>query len=622
MAEVKGAGTVLQDEWKAEGVLNAIDRQFADLMLQLDGGSSPELWLAAALASHVVQKGNVCLDLKSAAGKPWQEEDSAATLICPPCDVWLASLQGTKPVGRPGEFKPLILDGSGRLYLHRYWRYERILVEFFRSRIQAPDPEVDLALLRSGLDRLFPGYGGEQPDYQRVAALAAVCKTLAVIAGGPGTGKTSTVVKILALLLEQARDLRLRIALAAPTGKAAARLRESVKKAKREMPCPAGILDLIPEEVSTLHRLLGWIPHSTRFRFDQSNPLPFEAVVVDEASMIDLPLMAKLARALPAQCRLILLGDRDQLASVQPGAVFGDICGAGELPGWSMDFARLVEKGSGEHLMCGPAPGSTAGLQNSIVTLQKNYRFGEGSGIAAVSRLVNAGEGENALEAASGGRYTDIAWLDLPPPAQLEQALEAVILECYSPYLETSAPEAVFESFNRFRILCAVRRGPFGVTAVNQAVMNILERAGLIEPRERWFHGQPVLITVNDYQQKLFNGDVGIVLAAARDPAADAPRRVYFPAEGGGFRKLLPMRLPEHEIVYAMTVHKSQGSEFDRVLLILPPVPSPVLTRELIYTGITRASRRVGIWGSRPVFVEAAVRRTERTSGLRDALWP
>ena len=301
MAEVKGAGTVLQDEWKAEGVLNAIDRQFADLMLQLDGGSSPELWLAAALASHVVQKGNVCLDLKSAAGKPWQEEDSAATLICPPCDVWLASLQGTKPVGRPGEFKPLILDGSGRLYLHRYWRYERILVEFFRSRIRAPDPEVDLALLRSGLDRLFPGYGGEQPDYQRVAALAA------------------------------------------PTGKAAARLRESVKKAKREMPCPAGILDLIPEEVSTLHRLLGWIPHSTRFRFDQSNPLPFEAVVVDEASMIDLPLMAKLARALPAQCRLILLGDRDQLASVQPGAVFGDICGAGELPGWSMDFARLVE---------------------------------------------------------------------------------------------------------------------------------------------------------------------------------------------------------------------------------------------------------------------------------------
>jgi exodeoxyribonuclease V alpha subunit len=385
--------------------------------------------------------------------------------------------------------------------------------------------------------------------------------------------------------------------------------------------CPADILDLIPEEVSTLHRLLGWVPHSTRFRFGESNPLPFEVVVVDEASMIDLPLIANLARALPARCRLILLGDRDQLASVQPGAVFGDICGAGIPPGWSMEFARLIERGSGERLANGAAAGGTAGLQDSIVTLRKNYRFGEGSGIAAVSRRVNAGEGANALEAASCGKNQDIAWSDLPPPAKLENALEAVILECDRPYPEASAPEAVFETFNRFRILCAVRRGPFGVTAVNQAVMNIPERAGLIEPRERWFRGQPVLITVNDYQQKLFNGDVGIVLPDTEGPAADAPRRVYFPAEGGGFRRLLPMRLPEHEIVYAITVHKSQGSEFDRVLLILPPVPTPVLTREPIYTGITRASQRVEIWGTRLVFVEAAARRISRTSGLRDALW-
>ena len=623
MAEVTGTSGVRPDDWVAQGSLTAIDRQFADLIVQLAGNRSSELWLGAALASNAVQKGNVCLDLKSAAGKPWFEEESAAddTLVCPPWEGWRDALKGVKPVGAPGEFKPLILDDAGRLYLYRYWRYEKILADFFKVRIQAPAPDVDFPLLRRGFDRLFPRDGAEQPDYQRIAVLAAVCRTLAVIAGGPGTGKTSTVVKILALLLEQSQGTRLRIALAAPTGKSAARLRDSVKKAKQGMHSPAEILDLIPEEVSTLHRLLGSVPHSTRFRFDEMNPLPFDAVVVDEASMIDLPLMAKLARALPPRCRLILLGDRDQLASVQPGAVFGDICGAGAPPAWSAEFGRLVEQGSGERMPAGKALCSTAGLQDSIVTLQKNYRFGAGSGIAAVSRQVNMGEGENALEAVSGGRHEDIAWMDLPSPGNLESALQAIILECYSSYLEAATPEAAFEAFNRFRILCAVRRGPFGVAAVNQAVMNILDRAGLINAKDRWFLGQPVLITVNDYQQKLFNGDIGIIHPDTEDSGNGAPMRVFFAAEGGGFRKILPMRLPEHETVYAMTVHKSQGSEFDRVLLILPPIQTPVLTRELLYTGITRAMRRVEIWGSRPVFLEAAGRRIERTSGLRDALW-
>ena len=612
------------DNWSAQGLLNAIDRQFADLIVQLAGNRSSELWLGAALASNAVQRGNVCLDLKSAAGMPWSEEEPAANnhLVCPSWEVWCGALTGAKPVGTPGEFKPLILDDAGRLYLYRYWHYEKMLADFFQARSQAAALEVDFPLLRRGLDRLFPRDGPEQPDYQRIAVLAAVCRTLAVIAGGPGTGKTSTVVKILALLLEQARGTRLRIALAAPTGKAAARLRESVKKAKQGMHSPAEILAHIPEEVSTLHRLLGSVPHSTRFRFNEMSPLPFDAVVVDEASMIDLPLMAKLAGALPPHCRLVLLGDRDQLASVQPGAVFGDICGPGVPHVWSAEFGRLVEQGAGERLAYGTALGSAAGLQDCIVTLQKNYRFGAGSGIAAASRQVNMGEGAKALEAASGGRHEDIAWMDLPPPGNLENALEAMILEYYGPYLEAATPEAAFEAFNRFRILCAVRRGPFGVAAVNQAVMNILDRAGLINAKDRLFPGQPVLITVNDYQQKLFNGDIGIILPDREDSESGAQKRVFFTAEGGGFRKILPMRLPEHETVYAMTVHKSQGSEFNRVLLILPPVPAPVLTRELIYTAITRASHRIEIWSPRPVFLEAAARRITRTSGLRDALWP
>ena len=611
------------EDWIAPDLLNDIDRQFADLITHLAGNRSLELWLGAALASHAVQNGNVCLDLKSAAGMPWFAEESAASgsLVCPPWEVWRDVLKRAKPVGQPGEFKPLILDDAGRLYLYRYWRYEQMVADFFRIRIEAPTPDINVPLLRRGLDRLFPRDGSEQPDYQRIAAFAAVNRTLAVMAGGPGTGKTSTVVKILALLLEQSQGVRLRIALAAPTGKAAARLRDAVKKAKQVMDAPAEILDRIPEEVSTLHRLLGAIPHATRFRFDEKDPLPFDIVVVDEASMIDLPLMAKLARALPRHCRLILLGDRDQLASVQPGAVFGDICGAGASPPWSGEFGSLVELGAGERLASGTVQAGAAGLQDFIVTLQKNYRFGAASGIAAVSRQVNRGEGEKALESASGGNHQDIAWLELPSPGNLESALEAIILECYGPYLRAQTPDAAFEAFNRFRILCAVRRGPYGVAAVNQAVIRILDHAGFINDDDRWFLGQPVLITVNDYHQKLFNGDVGIIFPAGEDSAKGAPKQVFFPAEGGGFRRILPMRLPEHEMVYAATVHKSQGSEFERVLLILPPVPSPVLTRELIYTGITRAMHRVEIWGTRPVFLEAAARRIKRTSGLRDALW-
>jgi exodeoxyribonuclease V alpha subunit len=619
---MSGARAVLAHEWIARGLLAGIDHRFADLIAQLSASDAPELWLGAALASSAVQNGHICLDLKAVAGKPFNNEETSGedTLICPRWEEWHEALKAAPAVGTPGAFKPLILDDAGRLYLYRYWRYERIVADFFLTRVQAPALPVDFPLLRRGLDRFFPKKDAD-PDYQRIAALAAARRSLAVITGGPGTGKTSTVVKVLTLLLQQSQGPRPRIALAAPTGKAAARLRESVKKAKQNIDCAAEIRDLIPEEVSTLHRLLGWVPHGTRFRFDARNPLPFDVVAVDEASMIDLPLMAKLVQALTPHCRLLLLGDSDQLASVQPGMVFGDICGTGAPHAWSVEFDRLIEQETGELPAPGPASGRAAGLQDSIVTLQKNYRFSAGSGIAAVSRLVNEGAGPSALEAASGGRYEDIAWADVPAPAHLEKALEQIILDRYGPSLMAATPEAAFEAFSRFRILCAVRQGPFGVAAINQAAINILERAGWINATERWFRGRPVLITVNDYQQRLFNGDIGMLHPDMEDAEDGAPKRAFFPAEGGGLRKILPMRLPEHETVYAMTVHKSQGSEFDRVLLILPPIQSPVLTRELIYTGITRAMHKVEIWGNRSVFLEAVQRRITRTSGLRSLLW-
>ncbi len=611
------------EAWISQGLLSEIDRHFADCILRLSGDGGPELWLAAALASKAVQEGHVCLDLMS-AGSLAPVEDCrapASTPACPPWEDWRKKLGRSKAVGVPGDYRPLVLDGAGRLYLYRYWRYEKTLADYLVARVRARAVPVDLPLLSEGLRRLFGGSTGECPDFQKIAACLAVSRPLAVITGGPGTGKTSTVVKILALLLEQAKGSRLRVALAAPTGKAAARLSESVKLAKRNLTFLPAVTSLIPEEASTLHRLLGSVPGGSRFRFDAANPLPVDAVAVDEASMIDLPLMAKLVQALPERARLILLGDRDQLASVQPGAVFGDICGKGATRAYSMGFRRMIEEGTGEAFAAGPAEVAPAGLQDAIVTLQRSYRFKEGSGIGAVARLVNEGRGLEAHETAAGGRFNDIAWKDLPASGFLESALEEIILDGYVPYLQAPTPEAAFEAFGRFRILCALRRGPHGVTAVNQAVMNILGRRGFINPAERWFPGQPVLVTCNDYQLKLFNGDVGIVRVDAENQGEGGQKRVYFPAEGATFRRILPMRLPEHETVYAMTVHKSQGSEFDRVLLILPQSDAQVLTRELIYTGITRARKRVEIWGSSVFFVEAAGRRIERTSGLRDALW-
>jgi len=607
------------DAWRASGHLNAIDCRFADLVLSLSSGNAPEVWLGAALASKAVQEGHVCLDLTTASEKPFADEegDGAGVCVCPPWEEWRDVLRTSKAVGAPEDFTPLVLDEAGRLYLYRYWHYEKVVAEFLRARFVESAAVLDFSILRPGLDRLFPVSDEAGPDYQRVAAMMSACRRMAVITGGPGTGKTTTVVKILAFLLELEHDRRIRIALAAPTGKAAARLRESIKKAKEELRCTPEIISRIPEEASTLHRLLGSRPHSTRFRFDAENRLPFDVVAVDEASMIDLPLMAKLVQALPPACRLILLGDKDQLASVQPGAVFGDICGREPLS-YSAEFCQMIEQGLRRRLEAGIVSSSSA--QDSIVTLRKSYRFGASSGIGTVSALVNQGAAEAALEAMTSGRYGDIRWRDLPAPGALEKALEKTILAGYGPYLKESTLEAAFKAFGAFRILCALRQGPFGVAAVNQAALSILDREGLINAAELWFRGRPVLVTRNDYQLKLFNGDIGIAFPDTDAPGESA-KSVFFPSEGRQLRKVLPMRLPENETVYAMTVHKSQGSEFDSVVIILPDNQSPVLTRELIYTGITRAKREVEIWGNRQVFMEAIGRRIARTSGLHDALW-
>jgi exodeoxyribonuclease V alpha subunit len=596
--------------------LSATDHHFADFIAR-EAGMAPEWFrLAVALASNAVGNGNICLNLADIAGREIQVDGVLRQMV--ELSVLRQGLAGLPVVGVPGEFRPLVLDGEGRLYLYRYWKYERELVQVILEKAALPVAEVDETSLAAGIARLFPGTPGEETDWQKVAALGALWGNFSVISGGPGTGKTSTVVKILALLLEQAKGEKLRIALAAPTGKSAARLKESIRVMKAGLDCSEEVRSQIPEDVTTLHRLLGVRAGSIRFRHTRENRLPFSIVIIDEASMVALPLMAKLAVALADGARVILLGDRDQLASVEAGAALGDICGGGRAEPYSRAFQAFVARVAGEKLAATAASEAKGFPNDSLTVLKRNYRFSADSGIGGAARAVNAGDGRRALELLKDGALPDIRWQDAPVPDQLKQALAGRIVAGYSPYLAAATAEEALRLFDDFRVLTALRQGPYGVTGVNGLVEEILIEKGLIERGNRWYQGRPVMITVNDYNLKLFNGDIGIVLP---DPESGGNPRVFFPSPAGGVRKVSPVRLPAHDTVFAMTIHKSQGSEFNRLLMLLPGNDSEALTRELIYTGLTRAKSAAEIWGDEEVFRSAVSRRVERTSGLREALW-
>jgi exodeoxyribonuclease V alpha subunit len=397
---------------------------------------------------------------------------------------------------------------------------------------------------------------------------------------------------VLALLLEQAGARPCRIALAAPTGKAAARLQESLVRAQAELPFTDELKARLPAEASTVHRLLGVHPDSARTRYNASNPLPVDVVIVDEASMVDLGMMARLFAAVPATARLVLLGDKDQLASVEAGAVLGDLCQAA----------------------------AHSPLQENVVWLEKNYRFGPNHGLFALSRAVNAGDPDLALPLLTADSTNTLRGVDLPTASRLKAALREWVLDAFRPVVTATEPAAALHALAQARLLVAVKQGPYGIAGVNALVEQILVEAGLIRANERWYAGRPVMVTRNEYQVGLFNGDVGVILP---HPETGELRAWFFDsAKAGALRAVAPARLPEHETVFAMTVHKSQGSEFEKVLFLLPDRLSPVLTRELVYTGITRARRDLEIWFAEPILRAAIQRRALRTSGLRDALIP
>ena len=604
---------------KTHESFSTLDRHFARMMSKLADRDTPWLLLASALVSRATSEGHVCLDLAALAGRPLPRNGTERPGIsCPALETWRGDLEASGVVGRPGDYRPLILDDCSRLYLQRYWQYEKNLADRIRTRASADSACISRDRLKAGLEKHFPPVQGEAPDWQKVAAFVSGLKRVCVISGGPGTGKSTVIARILALFMEGAAEPPLRSALAAPTGKAAARLQEAVRQGREKMALAPASKEALAPEASTIHRLLGSIRGSAYFRHHAGKPLPVDLVIVDEASMVDLALMAKLMEAIPEQATLILLGDRDQLASVEAGAVLGDICHREPSEGFSSRLAGAYFKMTGEKLPSMAEASDGPALRDCVVELRKSYRFGTESGIGSISRAVKAGDGEGALAGILHGAHDDIAWRALPTPTGFLSAVRERGLEAFKACLDAGDPADLLDRFTSFRILCALRQGPCGVSALNGLVEKILSRENLIPLNRRWYRGRPILITRNDYNLGLFNGDVGLVLP---DAASGNELRVFFLTAGGGIKRVLPARLPEHETAYAMTVHKSQGSEFEEALFILPDRDSPVLTRELIYTAMTRARRRVEIWGRKDVFLQAVRRRTRRSSGLRDALW-
>lgn len=716
----------LLDRWVARGWLRALDRALASFLQREVSDAPPLLLLAAALASHQLGRGHVCLDLAQTLAAPdlalslppegddLNDRPPLPSAVLAELDLvtWQAALNhpalvadgntsgdGSTPLVRTER------NSSIRLYLRRYWQYEQDIRGLISARLNtsANDAdEADTTTLARALDALFEKQ--HELDWQQAACALASRSHFAIITGGPGTGKTTTVVKLLALLQALAlggaapsstdapRPLRIR--LAAPTGKAAARLNESIARQVRNLSLVelAGTVgqqgvdistlrDSIPAEVTTLHRLLGSRPDTRHFRHHAGNLLPLDALVIDEASMVDIEMMAAVLTALPPKARLVLLGDKDQLASVEAGAVLGDLCQHAESGHYTPATADWLEAVTGTPVPQQYKDSGGQPLDQAIAMLRVSHRFDADSGIGQLAEAVNRPLGPDHTPAQKKRTvgvifqqdYVDIAHLPLANAD--DTALERLVVSGnptgfinngegrhdrrgdpiappvgYSHYLEVIKAErpaqpffgegderepyndwarAVLTAHSHFQLLCALRKGPWGIEGLSPRIGRALRRAGWLDASDQeleqgWFEGRPVLVTRNDYGLGLMNGDIGITLAVpaastATDQTSRRLLRVAFPASDGSgdIKWVLPSRLQAVETVFAMTVHKSQGSEFTHTALLLPDAPNPILTRELVYTGITRARDWLTLVETgRGMLDEAVTREVVRVSGL------
>lgn len=621
----------LLDKLKLSGMIVPLDFHLAMFFTRqstlIDGLSKTRFAFLITWLSIEVRAGHVCINVADLHKQNLEYRfgreltDQILTDLDSPTFVnWMTLMTqvGTDMISDGSQLSPFILNAN-RLYFQRMWLYETHVAQYFNHSLQN-SPSSDG--VKQCLTSLFDEDDNAEIDWQKVATATAISRKVTIISGGPGTGKTTAISKILATLVtvhQQRLSVPLKIIASAPTGKAAARLTESLAKAIATLPVSASTKAAIPVEAITLHRLLGAKAGSNKYRYDANNPLNLDVLLIDEASMIDLPMMSSVIAALPQHARLILLGDKEQLSSVEAGAVFGDLC---ELltRGYSTEHVALIKQLTGYHL---DAKTDKLSIADSICLLQKSYRFDSQSGIGILANLIKEGQATKALKLLNENTYTDIT-LDIMNNSHQYQTAIDWCCKGYEHYLQIikSADydkKHILSIFSQFRLLCALREGPFGVQGLNKIIEKGLHEIGIISIKRHdpWYIGRPVMILKNSFSLGLFNGDIGITLPSDED---HHKLKVYFLLPNGEIKGFTPFRLPEHETAYAMTIHKSQGSEFEHVAIILPNEYTPLLTRSLLYTAITRAKENVTIFASTTIIEKTIHSQINRQSGLVDLL--
>jgi exodeoxyribonuclease V alpha subunit len=562
--------------------------------------NSFDLWLVT-LVNIEISRGNICLDVNTLKQKcddlGWYTELSQQEII--------NLLQISPVVGNGNDNRPLVYD-LGKLYLNRFFDNEKSIAEILLKMKQlSNNPSGEVITV---IDKLFEQ--DKAIDYQKLAAITTYMHQISIISGGPGTGKTWTVSKILALLIWQNNDIKIK--LAAPTGKAAARLSESIVKLEQRLLLDETIKQRMPCEAVTLHRLLAIHRFTHQPRFNLSNKLDCDVLVVDEASMIDQQMMALLCKALPDHCKLILLGDKDQLSSVEAGSVFADLCGGLSQTQFNPEQRQFCLQHWGYQLAVNTR---SYELVDHVVVLEKSHRFDDQSALGRLAFNINLGDSNQALNLLKqiNGRH-DLSWKQLSDDdinTHLKQQATEKALSIQS----ADNIQKAFRVFHQYQVLCAVWAGATGVDSINQQLENNVKNQSSIAMEVEFYRGKPLMMVSNAYQFGIHNGDIGIVW-----PDLNEDLKVWFELGDGEYRALSLSQCPQHKTAYAMTVHKSQGSEFNKVLLILPTRHVEVSTRELFYTGVTRASDEVEIWALEDVVKKTIQQKTRRISGLLDRL--
>ena len=637
-------GTEALAPYVEAGVFGEADIQVAGAIARAVPGTSDQVLLAAALCVRALQLGHVCVELSRVAATVGPHETMAGSgenpygdpepgdkeLPWPDPETWADALRSSDAVAvrdpssghatgdlDPGVVRPLVFDGQ-RVYLERYWRYERQVGDLLLAHsderdgadvnaaapatavtaVTAEDRSVDRAAVDDVLDRFFGPDDAADPDLQRRGAQVALDRRVTVLAGGPGTGKTHTVARMLAAVHQLALDdgRPIEVALAAPTGKAAARMTEAVHQAVADADFPDQLAEpLLATEAGTIHRLLGY-RDGISFRHDADNPLPHDLVVIDETSMVALPLMARLLAALRPEAHLVLVGDPFQLASVEAGAVLGDVVGPA---------ARATEA------IDGP-------LATNIVVLQRVHRFAADSAIATLADAVRAGDAGRAIDVLRDRDSTDVDWIEPHNTAALA-GLRGEVMDNALALVGASMNgdvEAALDLTTEIKVLAGTRFGPLGSHAWSDHIERRLrQQVPGLHTERRWYVGRPVMITRNDYINRVFNGDTGVVVDNEGRPTVAM-------AGGEGVRSFLPSQLGDVETWWAMTIHKSQGSEFAHAIVSLPGAQSRILTNELLYTALTRAREKVTIIADEAALRTAIETPVARASGLGSRLWP